>query len=404
MRDDRERLPVTVLSGFLGAGKTTVLNHVLNNREGRRVAVIVNDMSEVNIDADLIRDGGANLSRTDEELVEMSNGCICCTLRDDLLQEVRKLSEDGRFDYLLIESTGISEPMPVAATFEFRDEQGQSLADVAKLDTMVTVVDAANLLADYSTTEFLADRGESAGEEDERSVVDLLVEQIEFADVIVINKIDCVGDSDKNLVTALVKSLNPDAAVVYSEYGRVPLDEIMATGRFDLQRAANQPGWAKEMRGEHTPETEEYGISSFVFRSRRPFHPERLNALFHSEWEGVVRSKGYFWLATRMALVGELSMAGSALMHQAAGFWWAATPETIPDDPDVRSLIESQFQGEFGDRRQEIVLIGIHMDEQAMRRHLEACLLTGEEMALGPEGWQSFPDPFPEWRVMDEAG
>jgi len=405
MTGRHDRLPVTVLSGFLGAGKTTVLNHVLNNREGRRVAVIVNDMSEVNIDADLVRDGGADLSRTDEQLVEMSNGCICCTLRDDLLQEVRKLSEDGRFDYLLIESTGISEPMPVAATFEFRDEEGQSLADVARLDTMVTVVDAEHILADYSTTDFLKDRGESAGEDDERAVVDLLVEQIEFADVVVVNKIDRVSEADRNLVTALVKSLNPDAEVVYSKFGQVPLDRVLDTGRFDLQRAANMPGWAKEMRGEHTPETEEYGISSFVFRSRRPFHPERLYELFHSDWGSVVRAKGYFWLATRMDFVGEMSQAGSALVHQAAGFWWAATPEsTLPRDPGDRAAIRDQFEGPYGDRRQELVFIGIHMDEAAFRARVERCLLTDEEMAMGVAGWQSFHDPFPEWRNMEEVG
>jgi len=400
----QQHLPVTVLSGFLGAGKTTVLNHVLNNREGRKVAVIVNDMSEVNIDADLIRDGGANLSRTDETLVEMSNGCICCTLRDDLLEEVRRLAADGRFDYLLIESTGISEPMPVAATFHFRDESEQSLSDVAWLDTMVTVVDAENILADYSTTEFLADRGESAGDEDERAVVDLLVEQLEFADVVLINKIDRVDQEQRDLVTALVKSLNPQARIVYTEYGRVPLKEILDTGRFDLERAAGMAGWAQELRGEHTPETEEYGISSFVFRSRRPFHPQRLFELFHSDWDGVVRAKGHFWLASRMEFVGEMSQAGSALMHQAAGFWWAATPDAdLPTDAEDRAAIRQQFEGPYGDRRQELVFIGIHMDEDSMRRRLEACLLNDAEMALGADAWKQLDDPFPEWRAVEDV-
>ncbi len=392
---------MTVLSGFLGAGKTTLLNHVLHNRENRKVAVIVNDMSEINIDAALVRDGSANLSRTDEQLVEMSNGCICCTLRDDLLQEVRKLAEAGRFDYLLIESTGISEPMPVAATFEFADESGASLSQVARLDTMVTVVDASNILAEYSSEDLLAERGESAGEDDERAVVDLLVEQIEFADVIVINKIDQVDAERRKLVTALVKALNPEAEIVYSEYGRVALEQIMDTGRFDLQRAANMPGWAKEMRGEHTPETEEYGISSLSYRSRRPFHPRRLNDLFHSGWEAVVRAKGFFWLATRMDYVGEMSQAGPALTHQAAGFWWTSVPESaLPEDPEQRAMIRSMFQEPYGDRRQEMVFIGIGMDEDALRQRLDACLLNDEEMAMGPDGWASFEDPFPRWELV----
>ena len=295
------RLPVTVLSGFLGAGKATLLNHVLNNREGRRVAVIVNDMSEVNIDADLVRDGGANLSRTDEKLVEMTNGCICCTLRDDLLAEVRRLSAEGRFDYLLIEGTGIAEPLPVASTFSFRDEDGQSLSDIARLDTMVTVVDAVNLLKDYGSNDFLRDRGETAGEGDQRTLVDLLVEQIEFADVVVINKASDVPPQQRDLVRKVVKSLNADARIVEADFGRAALGDILDTKLFDEEKASRHPLWFKELHNfkEHVPETEEYGINSFVYRGRAPFHPEKFAAFINRTWPGLIRAKGHFWLATR---------------------------------------------------------------------------------------------------------
>ncbi len=399
-------LPVTVLSGFLGAGKTTLMNHVLNNREGLRVAVIVNDMGEVNIDADLLRED-VSLQQVDEKLVEMTNGCICCTLREDLLIEVSRLADEQRFDYLLIESTGVSEPLPVAETFTFEDETGRSLSSVARLDTMVTVVDAYNFPRLMAEAESLKDKRMEIGEEDERNIADLLIDQVEFSNVIVVTKTDLLDSTQADALLATLRRLNPGAEVLVAEHGKIEPKAILGTNMFDMAEAAKAPGWLAELRGEHMPETEEYGIGSFVYQARRPFHPQRLYDFLVRGWRhgNLVRSKGYFWLASRVNQAGSWSQAGGIMNHGFAGLFWSAMPkEHWPDDAEHRAAIESKCEPPYGDRRQEIVFIGQGLDEENARRALDACLLNEVELAAGPEAWKRYPDPFPQWvREVEEA-
>ena len=396
------RLPVTVLSGFLGAGKTTVLSHILNNRQNRKVAVIVNDMSEINIDASLVKNE-VSLNRSEEKLVEMSNGCICCTLREDLLVEINKLAEEKKFDYLVIESTGISEPLPVAETFTFEDENGVSLSNAASLDTMVTVVDAVNFMKDYEEAKYLQETGESLGEDDDRSVADLLVDQIEFADVILISKTDLVEKKDIKKLKAIIKTLNTQAEIIPITEGRVEIDKVLNTGLFNFDKAKEAPGWLKEMRGDHIPETEEYDISSFTYKARRPFYPEKFYNFLHSteQYGKLIRSKGFFWLGSRLEYAGQWSQAGGIARYGYAGLFWRSVPrKDWPTDEQALASIKENWIEPFGDMRQELVFIGQSLDEKAITNALDNCLVTEDDMLRGEEFWTNLNDPFPPWQEI----
>ncbi len=393
-------LPVTVLSGFLGAGKTTVLSHILNNNHGKKLAVIVNDMSEINIDAAQVQNE-VSLSHKEEKLVEMSNGCICCTLREDLLVEISELAKAGRFDYLVIESTGISEPLPVAETFTFEDENGVSLSDVARLDTMVTVVDSVNFLKDYDEARYLQETAESLGEEDGRSVADLLVDQVEFANVLLISKTDLVETSEIERLKAILRTLNTHARIIPITEGQVAIEDILNTGLFDFEKAQQAPGWLKEMRGEHVPETEEYGIGSFSYVARRPFHPEKFFKFLHDtqKFGKLIRSKGYFWLVSRPEFAGQWSQAGGIARYGFAGMFWKSMPkENWPTDEKYLTTIKKSWVEPFGDMRQELVFIGQNLDKEAMIHALDDCLLSENELLRGKDYWRSLSDPFPAWQ------
>lgn len=395
----QDLLPVTVLSGFLGSGKTTLLTHLLSHLKDQKIALIVNDMSELNIDAELVKN--LHTEKTQARLVEMSNGCICCTLREDLWEQVSSLAAEKTFDYLIIESTGISEPLPVAATFSFVDENGFSLSQLSRLDTMVTVVDCLNFFANYLSSEDLCERADfGADQTDQRSLVDLLVDQVEFADVILLNKTDLVGAKELEDIRSLLHKLNPRAQLVDCQFSRVDPSVVLHTGKYDPALSEQSAQWTRELISlnpvEHVPETEEYGISSFVYRARRPFHPERLWQVVQDSMEGILRIKGFFWLASHPERIGYWSQAGGSLRLEGKGHWWADLPKAEWPAPDDAWIL-SRWEEPYGDRRQELVVIGLEMDPGAVRQMLDQCLLTDEELAGGPSDWAQFSDPFPAW-------
>ena len=394
------RLPVTVLSGFLGAGKTTLIKHILNNREGLKVAVIVNDMSEINIDEKLIKND-VTFSRKEEKLVEMSNGCICCTLREDLLKEVARLARLGTIDYLVIESTGISEPLPVAETFTFTEESGQSLSDLARLDTMVTVIDSKNFLNDYQTFKSLKSQKLEADVDDDRTITDLLIDQIEFADILLLNKTDLISPDQKATLKAILKSLNSNAIILESTMAQVPIQSVLNTRLFNFEKAKQAPGWMAVLRGQEHSETEEYGIGSVVFRARKPFHPERLWKLLYDEGKNFLRVKGLFWVATRPNLIGVWSQAGQVATFECAGRWYAASPqEEWPKHPEALEALKSSWHAVYGDRGQELVFIGQNLDKVELQKNLESCLVTEKEDVGGVPLWKGFKDPLPKWNII----